>query len=59
MYNNARPHTTVLVEEYRESEGIVRVEPPTYSPYLMLIANYSDTFGRAVCALFPPPDTLT
>ncbi|GFT58509.1 transposable element Tcb2 transposase [Trichonephila clavipes] len=58
MDDNTRPHRVDIVDDYLESEGIVRMAWPAYSPDLNPIENLWDALGRAVSSRFPPPATL-
>lgn len=59
MANNAHPHTSVLPENYPGSEGVARIEWPAYTPYLNSTEILWNALGRAVCARFPTPATVT
>ncbi|GFW65727.1 transposable element Tcb1 transposase [Trichonephila clavipes] len=58
MDANAHPHRVDIVDDYMESEGIVRMAWQAYSPDLNPIEKFWDALGRAVCSRFPPPVTL-
>ncbi|GFV97117.1 transposable element Tcb1 transposase [Trichonephila clavipes] len=58
MDDNACPHRADIVYDYLESEGIVRIAWPVYSPELNPIENLWDALGHAVFSLFPPLATL-
>ncbi|GFW91237.1 transposable element Tcb2 transposase [Trichonephila clavipes] len=58
MNDNARPQRADNIDDYLESEGIVRMTLPAYSPDLNPIENLWDFLGRAVSSRFPPPATL-
>ncbi|GFU83876.1 transposable element Tcb1 transposase [Trichonephila clavipes] len=58
MDDNARPHRADIVDDYLESEGIVRIAWPAYSPDLNPIEILCDALGRAVSSRFPPLATL-
>ncbi|GFT97136.1 transposable element Tcb1 transposase [Trichonephila clavipes] len=58
MDDNARPHRADIVDNYLESEGIVRMTWPAYSPDLNPTENLWNVLGRAVSSRFPPPAIL-
>ncbi|GFT72577.1 transposable element Tcb1 transposase [Trichonephila clavipes] len=52
--DNARHHRADIVDDYLESEGIVRIAWPAYSPDLYLIETLWDALSRSYCIfLFP------
>ncbi|GBM11007.1 hypothetical protein AVEN_1340-1 [Araneus ventricosus] len=55
MDDNARPHRVTIADDFLESEGIVRMEWPAYSPDLNPVENLWDALDRAICRRFPPP----
>ena len=55
---NTRPHKAAIVDDYQESEVIVRMARPPYSPELNPRENLWDALGRAVSPRFTPPATL-
>ncbi|GFS77977.1 transposable element Tcb2 transposase [Trichonephila clavipes] len=50
MDDNARPHRTLAVEELLESEDIIRMDWPAYSPDLNPIEHVWDALGRCIAA---------
>ena len=58
MDDNLHPHRAAIVDDYLESEGIVHMAWPAYSPNLNPIENLWDALGRAVSSRFPPTATL-
>ncbi|GFU75813.1 DDE_3 domain-containing protein [Trichonephila clavipes] len=58
MDDNARPHRTVIVEEYLEGLGLERIEWPALSPDLNLIEHFWNYLGGQIAALSPPPRSV-
>ncbi|GFU31808.1 transposable element Tcb2 transposase [Trichonephila clavipes] len=56
MDDNARPHRTLAVEELPESEDIIRMDWPAYSPYLNPIEHVWDALGRRIAARLHHPE---
>ncbi|GFY10336.1 DDE_3 domain-containing protein [Trichonephila clavipes] len=58
MDDNARPHRANIVEECLQSEDIIRMDWPAYSPDLNPIEHVWDMLGRRIAARQPPPTCL-
>ena len=58
MDDNARPHRAHLVDEFLESEDILRMDWPARSRDLNPIEHAWDALGRAIATRNPPPRTI-
>ncbi|GFX77382.1 transposable element Tcb1 transposase [Trichonephila clavipes] len=58
MDDNARRHRANIVDECLQSEDIIRMDWPTYSPDLNTIEHVWDMLGRRIAARQPPPTCL-
>ncbi|GFW37012.1 transposable element Tc3 transposase [Trichonephila clavipes] len=56
MDGNARLHRTPAVEELLESEDIIRMDWPAYSPDLNPIEHAWDALGRRIAARLHHPE---
>ncbi|GFW32669.1 DDE_3 domain-containing protein [Trichonephila clavipes] len=52
--DNARPHRANIVDEYLQSEDIIRMDWPAYSPDLNPIEHEWDMLGRRIAARQTP-----
>ncbi|GFU51533.1 transposable element Tc3 transposase [Trichonephila clavipes] len=58
MDDNARSHRANIVDECLQSEDIMRMDWPAYSPDLNPIEHVWDRLGRRIVARQPPPTYL-
>ncbi|GBM26092.1 hypothetical protein AVEN_12851-1 [Araneus ventricosus] len=58
MDDNARLHRALLVDEFLESEDILRIDWPARSPDFNPIEHVWDALGRAIATRNPPPRTI-
>ncbi|GFU11796.1 transposable element Tcb1 transposase [Trichonephila clavipes] len=58
MDDNARPHCANIVDECLQSEDILRMDWPAYSPHLNPIEHVWDMLGRRIATRQPPPTCL-
>ncbi|GFX65146.1 transposable element Tc3 transposase [Trichonephila clavipes] len=58
MDDNARPHHANIVDECLQSEDIIRMDWPAYSPDLNLIEHVWDMLSRQIAARQPSPTCL-
>ncbi|GFU75351.1 transposable element Tcb2 transposase [Trichonephila clavipes] len=56
MDDNERPHRTLSVAKLLESEDIIRMDWPAYSPDLNPIENVCDALGRRIAARLHHPE---
>ncbi|GFV90592.1 transposable element Tc3 transposase [Trichonephila clavipes] len=53
MDDNIRPHRANIVDEYHQSEDIIRMDWPAYSAGLNPIEHVWDKLGRRIAARQP------
>ncbi|GFT22999.1 transposable element Tcb1 transposase [Trichonephila clavipes] len=58
MNDNARPHRANIVEECLQSEDIIRMDWPAYSPDLNPIKHVRDILRRQIASRQSPPTCL-
>ncbi|GFV79168.1 transposable element Tcb2 transposase [Trichonephila clavipes] len=58
MYDNARPHRESIADECLQSEDIISMDWPAYSPDLNPIEHVWDMLGRRIADRQPPPTCL-
>ncbi|GFV46727.1 kinesin-like protein [Trichonephila clavipes] len=58
MEDNTRPHRANIVDECLQSEDIIRMDWPAYSPDLNPIEHVRDMLGQRITARQPPPSCL-
>ncbi|GFU39025.1 transposable element Tcb1 transposase [Trichonephila clavipes] len=58
MDDNARPHRANIVDKCLQSEDIIRMDWPVYSPDLNPTEHVWDMLGRQIATRQPPPTCL-